>query len=239
MINESQNVIEAKNRGANYDIGHTVSTGGGGLAGLGVVCLTGQKARGITGSPAPVGDPYDIDFVAHEMGHQFGAQHTFNNSCGGNRSGGSAMEPGSGSTVMAYAGICDPNVQSNSDAYFHARSIEQMVAHITGLNGDCVPGVANGNTPPVITALTSYTIPKGTAFILKGNATDANGDALTYCWEQVNAGATTSTPSATTTDSNPNFRSLSPTTSPNRYMPVLSSVLWEFNANMGSYSFCC
>ncbi len=225
LINESQNVIEAAIGGANYDIGHTVSTGGGGLAGLGVVCLTGQKARGITGSPAPVGDPYDIDFVAHEMGHQFGAQHTFNNSCGGNRSGGSAMEPGSGSTVMAYAGICDPNVQSNSDAYFHARSIEQMVAHITGLNGDCVPGVANGNTPPVITALTSYTIPKGTAFILKGNATDANGDALTYCWEQVNAGATTSTPSATTTDSNPNFRSLSPSTSPNRYMPPLANVL--------------
>lgn len=224
LINESQSVINAAIGNANYDIGHTVSTGGGGLAGLGVVCVTNQKARGITGSSSPVGDPYDIDYVAHEMGHQFGAQHTFNNSCSGNRSAASAMEPGSGSTVMAYAGICAPNVQNNSDAYFHARSIEQMVAHITG-SGNCVAGTNNGNTPPVIAALTSYTIPKGTAFILKGNATDANGDALTYCWEQVNAGATTSSPSATTTDSNPNFRSLSPSTSPNRYMPVLSSVL--------------
>lgn len=227
LINESQTVINTAIGNGNYDIGHTVSTGGGGLAGLGVVCLTNQKARGITGSNAPVGDPYDIDYVAHEMGHQFGASHTFNGtggSCTGNRSASQAVEPGSGSTIMAYAGICTSNVQSNSDPYFHAVSIAQMVAHITG-TGNCVPGTNNGNIAPVITALTNYTIPKGTAFILKGNGTDANGDALTYCWEQTNAGATTADPSATTTDSNPNFRSLSPSTSPNRYMPPLANVL--------------
>lgn len=227
LINESQTVINTAIGNGNYDIGHTVSTGGGGLAGLGVVCLTNQKARGITGSNAPVGDPYDIDYVAHEMGHQFGASHTFNGtggSCTGNRSAAQAVEPGSGSTIMAYAGICTNNVQSNSDPYFHAVSIAQMVAHITG-TGNCVPGTNNGNTPPVIAALTNYTIPKGTAFILKGNGTDVNGDALTYCWEQTNAGATTADPSATTTDSNPNFRSLSPSTSPNRYMPPLANVL--------------
>lgn len=241
LINQSQTQITNIIGNANFDIGHTVSTGGGGLAGLGVVCLTGQKAAGITGSDAPVGDPYDIDYVAHEMGHQFGAEHTFNGGGGscttvngqdpGTRAPGQAVEPGSGSTIMGYAGICGAvNVQSNSDDYFHAVSIAQMVAHITG-SGNCVPGVANGNTPPVIAALTNYTIPKGTAFVLKGNGTDANGDALTYCWEQTNPGATTASPSATSTASNPNFRSVRPSTSPNRYMPSLSNVL---NGNLTS-----
>ena len=238
LITESQSVIDAAIGTANYDIGHTVSTGGGGLAGLGVVCVSGNKGRGITGSPSPVGDPYDIDYVAHEMGHQFGAQHTSNNACGGNRSAGSAMEPGSGSTVMAYAGICAPNVQGNSDAYFHARSIQQMVAHVLGA-GSCAATVANGNTPPVVPDLTNYIIPIGTAFVLRGSATDANGDALTYCWEQVNAGAATTNPTVTTTQSVPNFRSKTPTASPNRYMPALESVLtgnlapaWEIVPNV-------
>lgn len=234
LINESQSTITATIGTANFDIGHTVSTGGGGLAGAGV-CVANRKASGITGSPQPVGDPYDIDFVAHEIGHQFGASHTFNGEGGnctipspgdpGTREPSFAVEPGSGTTVMAYAGICGAvNVQGNSDDYFHAVSIGQMVSFIN-TTATCVAGVANGNTPPVINALTNYTIPKGTAFILKGNGTDANGDALTYCWEQTNAGATTAVPSSTSTASNPNFRSLRPTTSPNRYMPALSSVL--------------
>ena len=237
LIAESQSVINTTIGNANYDIGHTVSTGGGGLAGLGVVCVTGQKARGITGSPEPIADAYDIDFVAHEMGHQFGAAHTFNGQGGnctlpnpsigdpGTRNAATAVEPGSGTTIMAYAGICEAvNVQDHSDDYFHAVSISQMVAHIAG-TGNCVAGVDNGNNPPVISPLTSYTIPKGTAFVLKGNGTDVNGDALTYCWEQTTVGATAVNPSATSTASNPNFRSISPSTSPNRYLPALPSVL--------------
>lgn len=226
LIDESQAVIDGAIGNANYDIGHTVSTGGGGLAQSPAVCISSGKAKGITGSDAPVGDPYDIDYVAHEMGHQFGAAHTFNNSCGNNRQTGSAVEPGSGSTIMGYAGICPPNVQNNSDSYFHAVSIAQMVSHITGSFGNCVPGVANGNTPPTVPALTNYTIPVGTAFVLKGSAaTDVNGDALTYCWEQTNSGANTNVPSATTTTSNPNFRSVAPSSSPDRYVPSLANVL--------------
>ncbi|MBC8643584.1 T9SS type A sorting domain-containing protein [Flavobacterium lindanitolerans] len=126
---------------------------------------------------------------------------------------------------MGYAGICSPNVQNGSDAYFHAVSIAQMVSHITGNFGNCVPGVANGNTPPTVPALTSYTIPAGTPFVLRGSATDVNGDALTYCWEQTNSGVNTNLPSATSTTSNPNFRSVAPSSSPNRYFPSLANIV--------------
>jgi len=228
LINESQTVIDANIGAANYDIGHTVSTGGGGLAQSPSVCVAGSKARGITGSPAPVGDAYDIDFVAHEIGHQFGASHTFNgiggNCTTGTRSNNFAVEPGSGTTIMAYAGICSGvDVQPNSDDHFHAVSIGQMVAHVTGA-GSCSVNVSNGNTPPSITALTNYTIPNGTAFVLRGTATDANNDTLTYCWEQTNNNISTQPPVSTST-TGPNFRSLSPSTSPNRYFPNFQSVL--------------
>lgn len=222
LINESQTVIDGAIGSANYDIGHTVSTGGGGLAQLNSPC-TSNKARGITGSPSPVGDPFDIDYVAHEMGHQFGATHTFNNSCGGNRSAGTAVEPGSGSTIMAYAGICAPDVQSNSDAHFHAVSVAQMSTFVAG-TGSCAVTIPNGNSAPVVNAGGAYTLPFGTAFILKGSATDANGDALTYCWEQTNTEVSTQPPTQIAT-TGPNFRSLPPSVSPNRYMPVFSQVL--------------
>jgi subtilisin-like proprotein convertase family protein len=227
LINQSQTVINANIGAANYDIGHTVSTGGGGLAQLACVCGT-NKARGITGSDAPVGDAYDIDFVAHEMGHQFGADHTFNGAdgnCTGNRADAYAVEPGSGTTIMGYAGICDSvDVQAHSDDHFHAVSIGEMMAHVTGA-GNCSVNVANGNTPPVVSAGTDYTIPKGTAFILKGSATDANSTAaLTYCWEQINNEISTQPPVATSTGG-PNFRSFTPSASPNRYMPKFEEVL--------------
>lgn len=224
LINQSQSVINSTIGSLNYDIGHTVSTGGGGLAQSPSVCVFGSKARGITGSFAPVGDPFNIDYVAHEVGHQFGASHTFNNSCDGNRSSGTAVEPGSGSTIMAYAGICPQNVQNNSDDYFHAVSIGQMVSHITSPSGGCAVGVANGNLAPNISPISDHTIPIGTPFILRGNATDVE-TTLTYCWEQVNPGVTVATPNSTATISIPNFRSRMPSESPNRYMPALQSIL--------------
>ena len=237
LINQSQTVIDGIIGSSNYDIGHTVSTGGGGLAQSPSVCTSG-KARGITGSPSPVGDPFDIDFVAHEVGHQFGASHTFNNSCSGNRSSAQAVEPGSGSTIMAYAGICPANVQSNSDAYFHAVSIAQMTAHVIGF-GNCAAAVENFNAAPVIQDLANYIIPIGTAFVLTGNATDSSPTAMTYCWEQTNTGVSTAVPSAITTTSNPNFRSFNPKLSPKRYFPAIANVIagalittWEVIPNV-------
>ena len=239
LINQSQTVIDAAIGNANYDIGHTVSTGGGGLAQSPSVCISSGKARGITGSPGPVGDPFDIDYVAHEMGHQFGASHTFNNSCGNNRSASQAVEPGSGSTIMGYAGICPQDVQSNSDVYFHAISIGQMSNNITFLGGNCAPSVASNNAGPVVANLSNYTIPKGTPFVLTGSATDDSATAMTYCWEQTNPGATTAIPSATSTASNPNFRSFTPTLSSKRYFPSLPNLLagtlsttWEVIPNV-------
>ena len=226
LLSQNQTQVDAIIGAANYDIGHVCSTGGGGVASLGCVC-TSIKAQGVTGSPAPVGDPYDIDYVAHEMGHQFGGSHTFNSvagSCSGNRTTTSAFEPGSGTTIMAYAGICSPeDVQLHSDAYFHARTLIQMIALVNG-TANCAAAVSNNNTPPVVSAGSNYTIPYGTAFALTGSATDVDNDALTYCWEQYNFSSSTVLATSTTT-SGPNFRSFNPTTSPKRYFPAFSNIL--------------
>jgi hypothetical protein len=222
MIGEVQTIADSQIGTANYDIGHIFSIDGFGLASLGVVCRTGQKARGVTGRSSPIGDPYDIDYVAHEMGHQFGATHTQNNDC--NRTNSTAVEPGSASTIMGYAGICSPNVQSISDAYFHAVSIAQMQV-IIATSGSCATPISNGNNIPLADAGINYSIPKATPFILKGSATDVDGtSALTYNWEQIDNEAATMPPLSNNTGG-PMFRSLPSTISPNRYMPALTTVL--------------
>lgn len=222
LLNQSQGVIDGIVGINSYDIGHVVSTGGGGVAQLYSPC-SNSKARGITGLFAPVGDPYDIDFVAHEMGHQFGGNHTFNNDCDGNRNDDTAYETGSGSTIMAYAGVCFPSVQDHSDAHFHRISIEEITNFMKNW-GDCGVNTETGNEAPIADAGLDRTIPKGTPFILKATATDADGDNLTYCWEQMDLEVTLQPPVAEATEG-PNFRSLPPKNVPERYMPALSAVL--------------
>lgn len=237
LINQSQTVIDQEIGTANYDIGHTFSTGAGGLAGLRVPC-TSSKARGVTGTNAPVGDFYDIDYVAHEMGHQYGANHTFNGDAGacggGNRNNPTAFEPGSGSTIMAYAGICAPqNVQPHSDDYFTAISIQEMWANITSGNSQCAAQTDTNNLPPTADAGESVTIPGGTPFILAGIATDADTDAnaLTHCWEQMDNQIGQMPPQPTSVQG-PMFRSIDPLSSPERYMPNLTTVLAGQNRNL-------
>ncbi|HHQ4476674.1 TPA: reprolysin-like metallopeptidase [Aeromonas veronii] len=212
-----------------FDIGHVLNTGGGGLAGLGVLC-TARKSDGMTGSTTPVGDAFFIDYVAHEIGHQFGADHTFNGttgSCGGfNRKASQAWEPGSGSSIMAYAGICgDENIQTHSDPYFHSKSIEQMRAHMTTVS-TCGTTLALSNNAPQAAAGGDYVLPANTAFMLKGAGGDLDNDSLLYNWEQIDLG-TESSSAATMIDdgSRPLFRFVSPTSSAERILPSLPSLL--------------
>ncbi|MFC6875655.1 reprolysin-like metallopeptidase [Flavobacterium myungsuense] len=209
---------------ANYDIGHLFgATGGGGNAGcIGCVCVNGSKGSGIT-SPAdgiPQGDSFDIDYVAHEMGHQFGGNHTFTFS---NEGTVAQCEPGSGSTIMGYAGITGAtDLQARSDPFFHAVSIQQITNYIKSTT--CQTTTVTGNAVPTVNAGLDYTIPKGTPFVLTGSGSDANGDALTYIWEQMDRGTSTTTNPKTTATSGPAFRSFTPSTSATRYFPRLSTI---------------
>lgn len=222
---------------ANYDIGHLFgASGGGGNAGcIGCVCTNGSKGSGYT-SPAdaiPSGDNFDIDYVAHEMGHQFGGNHTFSYD---NEATGVNMEPGSGSTIMGYAGITNQDIQPHSDAFFHAISVQQITNNIKAKT--CPVSTSTGNAIPTANAGLDYTIPKGTPFMLTGTGTDANGDSLTYIWEQLDNASSSQTGASSaasaTKASGPTFRSWTPQTTPVRYFPRMASVLTGATTTAGS-----
>ncbi len=229
ILSHSQGDLDTKIGSANYDIGHVFSTGSGGLAQLGVVCDNSNKARGTTGLSNPTGDAFYIDYVAHEIGHQFGANHSFNgttfNCVDPNRHGATAYEPGSGSTVMAYAGICgSENLQNNSDATFHAGSIAEILTYVAGVS--CQSSNPTGNTYPIVNAGSNYTIPSQTPFVLTGSATDANGDSLTYQWDEMDAGTQTdSSTFGTDLGDNALFRSFLPRSNAYRHFPRLINQL--------------
>ncbi len=223
MLNQNPTTINAIIGEENYDIGHVFATGGAGLAGLGVVCSNG-KARGVTGVFPPVGDFFDIDYVSHEIGHQFGASHTFNN-CGGNESSGTAFEPGSGSTIMAYANLCGVNnVQFSSDPYFHGVSLQNIFDFMDAGGVDCAEAIPTNNTPPSVEIIEGgFNIPISTPFELTAIGTDVDGDELTYCWEQFDTGLTSTL--GMPMENAPTFRSYLPTTSPTRVFPRIQNVI--------------
>lgn len=213
---------------ANYDIGHMFGrSGGGGNAGcIGCVCTNGSKGSGIT-SPAdniPRGDNFDIDYVVHEMGHQMGANHTFSHVL---ESGSSQRkEVGSGITIMGYAGITSRDVAPHSIDIFHETSIQQIQTNLAGKSCP-VTTVMTANHTPVVAPVSSYTIPITTPFALTGSATDADSDSLTYCWEQDDNATTSGSNSVAspTKLTGPNWLSFSPTASPTRLFPKLSTIL--------------
>ena len=230
--NELQNTLDTEIGNANYDLGHLLSaTGFDGNAGcIGCVCDSGLKGRAYASDDAPGGFNFDIDLVAHELGHQFGANHTWTHD--GNEGTNVQMEPGSGTTVMGYAGIAaSANVQTNSDPYFHAISIQQITDFIKTTT--CATETNTGNTTPIVDAGPDLILPIGTPFKLVGTASDTDGDNITYCWEQINENDTA------TIFPNPNIgnddavlvRSFPPTTDNTRYFPNLSDLKFGVNAN--------
>ena len=242
LNNQLQTTLTSVIGESNYDIGHLVhrDNDNGNAGCIGCVCVNNQKGSAFTSHMNPQGDFFDIDYVAHEMGHQYGANHTHTYT-GFSEGTGAQMEPGSGSTIMGYAGItgASSDVQAHSDDYFHYFNIEQVTNYVSGTS--CQTETPIANNPPSAAAGSNYTIPYGTAFILEGQGSDADaGDVLTYCWEQANVGFDASNGVSATSTSSPNFRSFPPTTSPDRYMPALTSVVagnlsttWETVSNVG------
>ncbi|MFK7908278.1 MAG: reprolysin-like metallopeptidase, partial [Chitinophagales bacterium] len=253
---QARKQIDASFDVGDYDIGHifhnTSTVAGwssGGVAGLGVVCddfvFDGgpQKARGWSGSSDNQTDSF-IGLAAHEFGHQFDAAHTFNGtggSCSSNISSSDSYEIGSGVTIMAYVGICSAaqNIPISGTAhdYFHTHSLTQIINYIN-VSGSCVAAVANANTPPTVDADVcggTYTIPVSTPFELIGTGSDADGDAVTYTWEQYDEDGAGVTPTqgdigadaADNTDTNPTplFRNYPPSTSSSRTIPVITDLI--------------
>lgn len=222
-----------------YDVGHLFGrAGGSGNAGdVGNVCRnpsssSDAKSKGAAFSTprtgGPEGERFDIDLVAHEIGHQFGADHTYSFAIQSAPNQSAHFEPGSGSTIMGYAGITNANVQTFSDSYFHVRSIEQVQSYLNSQS--CGTSTTTDNNPPVVAALPNKTIPKGTAFVLTANAADAD-NPLTYSWEEYDLATSEITTVTGNNTTGPKFRSLLPSLSSSRYFPKLSNVI---NGNLSS-----
>ena len=224
LNSEVQNTLTTVIGAENYDVGHLFQKdqNGGNAGFIASVCIDSRKGSAYSSALIPQGDIFDLDFVAHEMGHQFGANHTWSFESEGTLV---QAEPGSGSTIMGYAGISgNNNVALNGDDYFHYYSIFQISEYIKTTS--CAQEISLLNTPPEIVPTGNFTIPKSTAFRLRGNATDADiDDILTYNWEQINDGIVTHNTFGPTNLSGANFRSLKPTVTPTRYFPRLSSIV--------------
>lgn len=231
LIDESQELISSVIGGVNYDIGHIFSTGGGGLASVASVCQNSAKAQGVTGNANPTTDSFWIDFVAHEIGHQLGAEHTFNGTSGScvgvNRVNRYAFEPGSGSTIMAYAGICEgENLQSNSSVNFHSQSILAISNAMPANCGVNVSSAVSNPNNPTVAAGQDYNIPINTPFVLTANGSDLDNDEVFYQWDGIDKGTATDSDSiGCDLKDNALFQSNPAKTENRRYFPSIETLL--------------
>ena len=249
FTNQAQTGITSTIGTSSYDLGHVfhfippiivinpdtmepedISPAGTGLAGIGVTCNNNLKAGAWSAYGTSGGFGALFDIVVHEIAHQFSATHTFygtDSNCN-QKSAATSYEPGSGTTIMAYTGICGVhNIGTfQGDYYFHAASIDQINDYVGAVS--CGTPVASGNTSPVANAGPDYIIPVNTPFELEGIATDADGDRLTYCWEQFNTDGSFSNThpnQAANFAGKPLFRSFLPTENPIRTFPQLSDII--------------
>lgn len=221
---------------SSYDIGHVFTGGCSDVGGVvsGVVCTNG-KARGVTchSSANLIGTTDRI--LSHEIAHQYSVSHSWSNcpSSMGQLASGSAYEPGSGSTIMSYAGACgNQNIQFNPNIYYHARSIEQyFIFSRQGTGNTCATIIPLPNNDPILNLpyTNGFYIPISTPFELTAIGDDPDGDPLTYCWEQYDLGPTTELGSPT--GNAPIFRSFPPTSSPTRVFPRLPNIIANFSNN--------
>lgn len=231
LLGLNQTMCDSLIGNANYDIGHVFITGSGGYSDLGIICEPGSKAKSTTGSATPTGDGFDIDYVVHEMGHEFGGNHTFNNNhdgscCCVNIWAPTAYEPGSGSTIMAYAGICAPDdIQPHSDDYFHSANILEIY-NATIIGTTCgIPIPVNNHSSALAPFMASYTIPYKTPFeLMSPGAVDSVTTTTTYCWDQWDLGDIGKRLDDTYFNG-PIFRSFAPVLSTVRVFPRIDSVL--------------
>ncbi|UOK43612.1 MULTISPECIES: reprolysin-like metallopeptidase [Flavobacterium] len=233
--NELQTNLNTTIGDVNYDLGHLFDSviGGGNSGCIGCIGVTNYKGKAYTSTLyVPEGDQFDVEIAAHELAHQLGAKHTFTYVT--ENSNTAQMEPGSGSTIMSYAGKTVKDIQAYSDDYFHAISIQQVTDNLK--TKTCGTITNTSNAVPVVNAGLDYTIPKGTPFVLTGAATDGNtNDILTYSWEQMDLGSATTTVPTNTATSGAIFRSYPPTTSATRYFPNMNTILTGETSTAGRY----
>ncbi len=209
-----------------YDLGHLIDKkDANGAAYVGVICGSSLKAGGWTSHNIPEGATFDIDYVAHEMGHQMGAGHTYTMY---SSQSDQTVEPGSGSTIMAYTGIVgDLDVQYNSHDNYHYNSITQIKNKINGVS--CGTNTSYSLPVPTVSAGANYIIPKMTPFVVKATTSDTNTAGYTYTFEQTDMASSGQIGANSicyeTKPTGPNFRALAATTNPYRYFPDFNIVL--------------
>ena len=234
MATQNQTAVDNAIGAANYDVGHVFGYSPAGLGGYGPgpVGLNGQKAMGATVLDVLDADVFYVDYVSHEIGHQFSANHTWSYCGGPNSEGtGAAVEPGSGATIMGYAGICGPDdIAMNSVPYFSAFSFDQIISYVDDTIPTVGTRVATGNQIPTVDAGADYVIPANTPFVLTATGSDPEGNALTYSWEQMDAG--TGAPlAAGDTGANAIYQFVAPSADPSRYFPSYDNVLNNTTSN--------
>lgn len=237
IVNENQSTIDNIIGSVNYDGGHVFSTGDYSFVSPGsFFCQSTSKAKAVSGLTNPTGDLFDVNRVAHNFGHLLGANDTHNSNDVTCRNGSAigGIEPGSGTTIMGSAGTCGPdNLQPQSDSYFHSSSFNSITEFLNGAVGTCRGIINTGNTAPRILSMdfNGAYIPINTPFTLNAIATDDNGDAITYCWDEMDNGIAGSWNTGNISETRPLFKSRIPKTNGRRTFPDIDVILAGYPAN--------